>query len=79
MLVLLVSYAGSEDPNAMSINATRRFYALLHLRHLGTFNAEACHSVPYQSVSFVQALKNEKLISQLRHPLPAPQCILEYN
>ncbi|KAF8921233.1 hypothetical protein CPB85DRAFT_1428242 [Mucidula mucida] len=51
MLVLLVSYAGSEDPNAMSINATRRFYALLHLRHLGTFNAEACHSVPYQSTS----------------------------
>ncbi|KAJ6630853.1 hypothetical protein B0H10DRAFT_2160229 [Mycena sp. CBHHK59/15] len=53
-LVILVSYAGRDEPSLMTMDSggIRRIYALIRLSHLGdVFKVDGVRNVPYQSTS----------------------------
>ncbi|KAJ6547586.1 hypothetical protein B0H19DRAFT_1266498 [Mycena capillaripes] len=73
-LVILVSYAGRDEPRlmAMDIGGVRRIYALVRLSYLGeVFKVDGVRNVPYQSTSTsgapvhprIQVLLDGQLIS----------------
>ncbi|KAJ7940617.1 Non-repetitive/WGA-negative nucleoporin C-terminal-domain-containing protein [Mycena leptocephala] len=73
-LVILVSYAGRDEPRlmAMDVGGVRRIYALIRLSYLGeVFKVDGVRNVPYQSTSAsgapvhprIQVLLDGQLIS----------------
>ncbi|KAJ7449858.1 hypothetical protein FB451DRAFT_741132 [Mycena latifolia] len=73
-LVILVSYAGRDEPRfmAMDVGGIRRVYALIRLSYLGdVFKVQGVQNVPYQSTSTsgapvhprIQVLLDGQLIS----------------
>ncbi|KAJ7774554.1 hypothetical protein DFH07DRAFT_102982 [Mycena maculata] len=73
-LVILVSYAGRDEPRGMSmdVGGVRRIYALVRLSYLGdVFKVDGVRNVPYQSTSIsgapvhprIQVLLGGQLIS----------------
>lgn len=66
-LVILISYAGSEDNMAMAMDVAlqpRRIYVLIRVSYFASmFKVDSVSSVPYQSVSNIIILINRRLIS----------------
>jgi nuclear pore complex protein Nup133 len=63
-LVILVSYAGRDEPRlmAMDVGAVRRIYALIRLSYLGeVFKVDGVRNVPYQSVGPFSTFKSSPL------------------
>jgi len=80
-VVLLVSYAGVDDENTMTVsNNPRRIYALIRFSHTtNAFAAEDAIVVPYQSVSIFPVPLLQRLTASRRPRVLVHQCTPGFN
>ncbi len=81
-LSVLVSYAASEDENAMAIDmrGVRRLYAIVYVAYVaGTFDVTQVRQIPYQCVSISSSSPSSLKKRHLRPRRQVPQCTQEYS